>query len=175
MLQLKVNILAQVWKPIGQVEDVQFVTLAVKCCLKKAIDAGIGSMRADIIGEIIYTMSAENTQLVGGKVIAEIMEAMEATGDKQISDLSESESWPKISVLLRILLVLSFDDMIGVRQYLPELFHLVLMLFATGSAPVRACSHGLLINLVHSLYTSLVSPENKLQSLQYVLLTTPCC
>jgi hypothetical protein len=42
------------------------------------------------------------------------------------------------------------------------------MLFAIGSAPVRAACHGLLINIVHSLYTSLVTPENKLQSLQYV-------
>jgi hypothetical protein len=59
--------------------------------------------------------------------------------------------------------------MISVQQYLPELFHIVLMLFSTGSAPVRASSHGLLVNIVHSLYTSLVSPENKLQSLQYVV------
>lgn len=111
---------------------------------------------------------------------------MDHTGTKPTSDLSETEDWPKLSVLLRyysfamrfilepliifyisLLLTLAFDDMICVLQYLPELFHIVLMVFATGSAPVRASSHGLLVNCVHSLYTAMVTPENKLQSLQY--------
>ncbi len=67
------NILSSVWKVIGRVDNLQLVGLAVKCALKKAIESGIGSVRADIIGEVIYTMAAENTQLVGGKVIAKIL------------------------------------------------------------------------------------------------------
>lgn len=67
------NILNSVWGTIGKVDNSELVALSVKCCLKKSIESGIGSMRADIIGEIVYTMAAENSQLVGGKVIAKTL------------------------------------------------------------------------------------------------------
>lgn len=47
-----------------------------------------------------------------------------------------------------------------------ELFYIVIMLFATGTSDIRATTHGLLINIIHSLYTIKVTPEDKLQSLR---------
>jgi hypothetical protein len=127
--QLKVNILASVWRSIGKVDNPELVSLAVKCCLKKSIESGIGSMRSDIIGEIVYTMAAENSPLVGGKVIAKTLKVkyrgganekgasiymntikgMEQTAQKPTSDLAESEVWPKLSVLLRYVLHFFFS------------------------------------------------------------------
>jgi len=83
--------------------------------------------------------------------------------------LEEHPKWKDIEVLLRILLMLSFENLLYVSQYLPELFHIVLLLFATGPPLVRATVHGLLINIVHSLYTTMVSSQNKLQSLRLLL------
>jgi hypothetical protein len=74
--QLKMNVLANVWRPIGKVDNPELVSLAVKCCLKQSVASGIGSMRSDIIGEIVYTMAGENSQLVGGKVVAKVLKVI---------------------------------------------------------------------------------------------------
>jgi len=83
--------------------------------------------------------------------------------------LEDHPKWKEIETLVRILLMLSFENLLYVSQYLPELFHIVLLLFATGPPLVRATVHGLLINIVHSLYTTMVSSQNKMQSLRLLL------
>ncbi len=87
-------------------------------------------------------------------------------GTKSIR-LEEHPAWTQIVVLLRLLLTLSFENLLYVAQYLPELLHIVLLLFSSGISLVRATVHGLLINIVHSLYTSTVTTHNKMQSLKY--------
>jgi len=69
------------------------------------------------------------------------------------------------------LLVLSYDNLLYVQQFLPELFHIVILLFSTGSSVLRATIHGLLINIVHSVYTTFAPTEDKekLQSLRFLL------
>ncbi len=91
-------------------------------------------------------------------------------GQADESDADEAvEVWRQVEVLVRILLMLTFDNLVYVQQYLPELFYIVLLLFSTGSSLARATVHGLLINIVHSLYTTMVTPDNKLQSLRLLL------
>ena len=63
--------------------------------------------------------------------------------------------------------MLSFENLLFVEIYLPELFHLVILLFSTGPYLMRSIIHGLVINIVHSLYTSVATADDKLQSLRF--------
>lgn len=65
--------------------------------------------------------------------------------------------------------MLSFENLLFVEIYLPELFHLVILLFSTGPYLMRSIIHGLVINIVHSLYTSVATADDKLQSLRFLL------
>ena len=50
-------------------------------------------------------------------------------------------------------MMLSFNNSLDVAAHLPYLFHVVTLLVATGPLSLRASTHGLVINIIHSLCT----------------------
>ncbi|EGG19811.1 neurofibromin [Cavenderia fasciculata] len=167
--QMKSIILSKVWETFGR-QKPDLVNLALKCCVKKAVDSGFGSNNCELIGEMIASMAGESPQLIAGKLISKLIRLIERTSENVVhSELSEHKLWPTIIVHLRLLLLLSFDNLICAQLYLPELLHIICTLFSIGNVNVRITTHGLLINTVHSLYTFLVSADNKLQGLPYLL------
>lgn len=61
--------------------------------------------------------------------------------------------WADIAILARYLLMLSFNNCLDVVRHLPYLFHTVTFLVCSGSLSMRASTHGLVINIIHSLCT----------------------
>lgn len=61
--------------------------------------------------------------------------------------------WDDIAILARYMLMLSFNNSLDVAAHLPYLFHVVTLLVATGPLSLRASTHGLVINIIHSLCT----------------------
>lgn len=61
--------------------------------------------------------------------------------------------WDDIAILNRYLLMLSFNNSLDVALHLPFLFHAVTLLVCSGSLSMRAATHGLVINIIHSLCT----------------------
>jgi hypothetical protein len=164
----------KVWEVIGTVPEL--LDLVIECLLSRAISdkkLNKDTTALSVIGDIFVSMAYRNPRLVSGKVIARILKLLAQTqgvkGGLEAEEVDDVPVWSQIEVLVRILLMLSFENLVYVQQYLPELFHIVLLLFSTGNALVRAIVHGLLINIVHSLYTSTVTQENKLQSLRLLL------
>jgi neurofibromin 1 len=49
--------------------------------------------------------------------------------------------------------MLSFNNSLDVASHLPFLFHIVTLLVSTGPLTLRASTHGLVINILHSLCT----------------------
>ena len=68
--------------------------------------------------------------------------------------LEQHLMWDDIAILLRYLLMLSFNNSLDVASHLPLLFHIVTLLVCTGPLQLRASTHGLVINIIHSLCTS---------------------
>jgi hypothetical protein len=98
-------------------------------------------------------MAAQNPELVTGKIISRLMSAIEATGHADVKhDLSEHKLFPTISLLVRFLLMVSFDNLMDVQHYLPEVVFVCSLMFAHGDWVERVTVHRLLINLVHSAY-----------------------
>ena len=67
--------------------------------------------------------------------------------------LEQHMMWEDIAVLARYLLMLSFNNCLDVARHLPYLFHSVTVLVCSGSFSMRASTHGLVINIIHSLCT----------------------
>eukprot|EP01133_Synstelium_polycarpum_P017457 gene17457-20830_t len=166
---IKATILSKVWEKFGE-QRADLVNLALKCCLKRALDGGFGSNQAETVAEMVSIMASQSPQLVAGKLIAKVLRLLERTTEAPIVvELAEHKLWSQIVVYLRILLTISFDNLICAQQFLPELLHIICSTFSIGNTHVRITVHGLLINTVHSLYTSLVSPDNKLPGLPFLL------
>ncbi|KAJ8986296.1 hypothetical protein NQ317_010008 [Molorchus minor] len=67
--------------------------------------------------------------------------------------LEQHMMWDDIAILARYLLMLSFNNSLDVVRHLPYLFHTVTFLVCSGSLSMRASTHGLVINIIHSLCT----------------------
>lgn len=67
--------------------------------------------------------------------------------------LEQHVLWDDIAILARYLLMLSFNNCLDVARHLPYLFHAVTLLVCSGSLSMRASTHGLVINIIHSLCT----------------------
>lgn len=67
--------------------------------------------------------------------------------------LEQHMMWDDIAILARYLLMLSFNNCLDVARHLPYLFHTVTFLVCSGSLSMRAATHGLVINIIHSLCT----------------------
>lgn len=61
--------------------------------------------------------------------------------------------WDDLTVLARYLLMLSFNNCLDVVRHLPYLFHTATFLVCAGSINMRAATHGLIMNIIHSLCT----------------------
>ncbi len=65
--------------------------------------------------------------------------------------------------------MLSFNNRVHIQLYLPELFHIITTLIATGPPFIRASIHGLIVNLVQSLCTAQPLDPSNLNRLNLLL------
>jgi len=165
-------IMTRVWKTIGRVPEAIDIVLA--CMLERAVPATsksspIGSKNMQTLEDIAITLAAENPSFVSGKLVHNLLRLLEDTRHDQAETLVDHRSWIAIEIYLRWLLMLSFDNLLAVELYLPELFHIVMMVFYTGNSLVRATTHRLFINIVHCIYTTHLCHESKQQALRFHL------
>lgn len=151
-------ILSKAWAVLGRSPEALLDVI-----LGSILEATWSSTQAGGVGyfssiqDIIITIAAENPQSLSGKLVFRLLRLLDESCVGAVPQLSDHPVWPKISVILNLLLVLSFENLVVVQEYLPELFHMITMLFSVGSESIRAVLHGLLINTVHSQYTYLAS------------------
>lgn len=82
-----------------------------------------------------------------------IFQVLDKTCTSPTPLLEQHMMWEDIAVLARYLLMLSFNNCLDVARHLPYLFHSVTVLVCSGSLSMRASTHGLVINIIHSLCT----------------------
>jgi len=121
--------------------------------IKRSVTGGLGSAQAEVMAETSVSLSAANVQLVARKVIWRLCRVIDKTCISPTSQLEQHIMWDDIANLARYLLMLSFNNSLDVARHLPYLFHIVTFLVCTGPVSMRASTHGLVINLIHSLCT----------------------
>lgn len=87
------------------------------------------------------------------QVIGRMCKIIDKTCLSPTPTLEQHLMWDDIAILARYMLMLSFNNSLDVAAHLPYLFHVVTFLVATGPLSLRASTHGLVINIIHSLCT----------------------
>lgn len=145
------SIQAKIWGNIGQVAEL--LDMVLDSFLKRSVTGGLGSPKAEIMADTAVALASANVVLVANKVIFRLCTVFDKTCNSPTSTLEQHLMWDDIAILARYLLMLSFNNCLDVTHHLPYLFHTVTLLVSTGQVSMRASTHGLVINIIHSLCT----------------------
>ncbi|CAO3626389.1 unnamed protein product [Cunninghamella echinulata] len=155
---------AKIWKTIGKIDDV--LNLVLDSFVQFSNEHGVGSPQAEAMADTFVTLS---NVAVRGKVISRLRKVLQKTSFKPTRSLTEHWTWTEIAVLIRFVLMLSFNNRGPVKSYVPEIFHIVSLVVGVGPTIIRASVHGLVVNMIQSLCTSMPLPEANIQKLQLLL------
>ncbi|XP_046387119.1 neurofibromin isoform X3 [Ischnura elegans] len=145
------SIQAKIWGSIGQVPEL--IDMVLDSFIKRSVTGGLGSPQAEIMADTAVALASANVQLVAKKVIGRLCRVIDKTCASPTTLLEQHLMWDDIAILARYLLMLSFNNCLDVARHLPYLFHVVSFLVCSGSLSMRASTHGLVINIIHSLCT----------------------
>ncbi|XP_047661070.1 neurofibromin isoform X2 [Tachysurus fulvidraco] len=149
--QMYPSIQAKIWGSLGQITDLLDVVL--DSFIKTSATGGLGSIKAEVMADTAVALASGNVKLVSSKVIIRMCKLMDKTCLSPTPTLEQHLMWDDIAILARYMLMLSFNNLLDVAAHLPYLFHVVTLLVATGPLSLRASTHGLVINIIHSLCT----------------------
>nr|CAD7452027.1 unnamed protein product [Timema tahoe] len=145
------SIQAKIWGSIGQVPEL--IDMVLDSFIHRSVTGGIGSPMVEIMADTAVALASANVQLVAKKVIGRLCRVVDKTCVSPCPMLEQHMMWDDIAILARYLLMLSFNNCLDVARHLPYLFHVVTFLVCSGSLSMRASTHGLVINVIHSLCT----------------------
>ncbi|MCJ8740134.1 hypothetical protein PDJAM_G00055250 [Pangasius djambal] len=149
--QMYPSIQAKIWGSLGQISDLLDVVL--DSFIKTSATGGLGSIKAEVMADTAVALASGNVKLVSSKVIGRMCKIIDKTCLSPTPTLEQHLMWDDIAILARYMLMLSFNNSLDVAAHLPYLFHVVTLLVATGPLSLRASTHGLVINIIHSLCT----------------------
>lgn len=149
--QMYPSIQAKIWGSLGQITDLLDVVL--DSFIKTSATGGLGSVKAEVMADTAVALASGNVKLVSSKVIGRMCKIIDKTCLSPTPTLEQHLMWDDIAILARYMLMLSFNNSLDVAAHLPYLFHIVTFLVATGPLSLRASTHGLVINIIHSLCT----------------------
>uniref|UniRef100_A0A8C7WES6 Neurofibromin 1a n=1 Tax=Oncorhynchus mykiss TaxID=8022 RepID=A0A8C7WES6_ONCMY len=149
--QMYPSIQAKIWGSLGQITDLLDVVL--DSFIKTSATGGLGSIKAEVMADTAVALASGNVKLVSSKVIGRMCKIIDKTCLSPTPTLEQHLMWDDIAILARYMLMLSFNNSLDVATHLPYLFHVVTLLVATGPLSLRASTHGLVINIIHSLCT----------------------
>ncbi|XP_075145354.1 neurofibromin 1 isoform X2 [Haematobia irritans] len=145
------SVQAKIWGSVGQIPEL--IDMVLDNFLHKSIIYGLGSPQVEIMADTAVALASANVQLVSKKVITRMCRVMDKTCTNPTPYLEQHVMWDDIAILGRYLLMLSFNNCLDVATHLPYLFHTITFLVCSGSLSMRASTHGLVINIIHSLCT----------------------
>ncbi|XP_037955193.1 neurofibromin isoform X2 [Teleopsis dalmanni] len=145
------SVQAKIWGSIGQIPEL--IDMVLDNFLHKSITYGLGTPQVEIMADTAVALASANVQLVSKKVITRMCRVMDKTCANPTQYLEQHMMWDDIAILSRYLLMLSFNNCLDVATQLPNLFHIITFLVCSGSLSMRASTHGLVVNVIHSLCT----------------------
>ncbi|XP_046596266.1 neurofibromin isoform X2 [Neodiprion lecontei] len=150
-VQMYPSIQAKIWGSIGQVPEL--IDMVLDNFIQRSVRYGLGTPMVEIMADTAVALASANVQLVAKKVIGRLCRVVDKTCTSPTALLEQHAMWHDIAILARYLLMLSFNNCLDVGRHLPYLFHTVTFLVCSGSLSMRASTHGLVINIIHSLCT----------------------
>lgn len=152
---------SKIWKAIANVDDL--LSLVIDTFIQVSNEHGLGSNQAEVLADTLVTLSSVS---VRAKLVSSLRKALYRTSFKPTRTLTEHETWPEVAILLRFVLMLSFNNQGPIKRIIPELFYIVSLVVGIGPTIVRASVHGIVINTIQSLCTRMPLSSESIQKLQ---------
>ncbi|RCH94224.1 Ras GTPase activating protein ira2, partial [Rhizopus stolonifer] len=170
MIDLTVNgemtklIQAKIWKTISCVEGI--IHLVIDTFLQVALEHGVGSRHAEVLADTLVTLTSVTIRL---KLLSILRRVLVRTSFNPTRSLISHETWPEIAILVRFILMTSFNSQGPLKRHVPEVLNMVALLVATGPTLVRSSIHGIMVHMIQMLCTRIPLPANNIQRLQLIL------
>lgn len=155
---------AKIWKNIGQIDDI--LNLVLDSFIQFSIEHGVGSPQAEAMADTFVTLS---NIAVRGKVVSRLRKVLQKTSFKPTRTLTDHWTWNEIAILIRFVLMLSFNNRGPVKSYVPEIFHIVSLVVGVGPTIIKASVHGLVVNIIQALCTTMPIQDANVKKLQLIL------
>ncbi|KAG0187398.1 Ras GTPase activating protein ira2 [Apophysomyces sp. BC1034] len=154
----------KIWSVLGKVDGV--LDLVIETFIEASTEYGVGTPQSEALADTIVTLS--NTT-VRTKLIRRLRRILHRTSFSPTRCLSVHTAWVEIVVLVRFILMFSFNSHGPVRSCVPEIFHITALVAGIGPTLVRATVHGIVVNIIQSLCTSVHVDEGNSKKLQLLL------
>ncbi|RCI05603.1 Ras GTPase activating protein ira2, partial [Rhizopus stolonifer] len=155
---------AKIWKTLAKVDDV--LNLIIETFIQVSNEYGLGSAQAEALADTLVTLS---NITVRSKLISYLRNVIHRSSFKPTKSLIEHPSWPEIAILIRFELMLSFNNRGPVKTIIPEILHVVSLVAGVGCTIVRASVHGIVVNMIQSICTTLPLSAANIKKLQLIM------
>ncbi|KAI8087606.1 uncharacterized protein B0P05DRAFT_584843 [Gilbertella persicaria] len=155
---------AKIWKTLAKVDDV--LNLIIETFIQVSNEYGLGSAQAEALADTLVTLS---NITVRSKLISYLRNVIHRSSFKPTKSLTEHPSWPEIAILIRFELMLSFNNRGPVKTIIPEILHVVSLVAGVGCTIVRASVHGIVVNMIQSICTTLPLSAANIKKLQLIM------
>lgn len=101
--------------------------------------------------DLVVSLGHHASKALVARILDMILEILEAINNPSAKIELTDATLPKIIVLIRYLMALSFQNNLHLSESVPRVFHVLTLLVGIGNSVVRAAVHTTLINILHSL------------------------
>ena len=145
------TIQSKIWGRLGRLHGL--IDTILDLFVRVSTTNGLDSRFTYIVSDSVVTLASANSLIVSEKIIKRVLNVLQKTYGDLSPILEHHILWSELAVITRFLLMLSFQNRLNVEKHLPELFHVITMIFCRGPPMLRASVHGLLTNCYQAMCT----------------------
>ncbi|CAO3616005.1 unnamed protein product [Cunninghamella blakesleeana] len=154
----------RLWNSLGEVDEIR--NMLLESSIDMALQYGIGSKESEYIADTLISISNITLR---SKLMAYTLRVLRKTVIKSTRSLIDHSLWPEIEILVRFNLMLSFENHGPIKNYVPDVLHIITLLIGVGPTFIRTSIYGIIVNLIQTLCMSSSLPETNKQELQQLI------
>ncbi|CAO3627454.1 unnamed protein product [Cunninghamella echinulata] len=154
----------RLWSTLGEVDGIR--NMLIETSIELARHHGIGSKEAECIADTFVSISSIT---VRSKLMALTLRNLRKTAIKPSQSLMDHPLWTEIGILIRLNLMLSFDNCGPLKNYVPDILHMITSLIGVGPTFIRTSIYGIIVNLIQTLCMSPLISDSSKQGLQQLV------
>nr|KAJ3419272.1 Ras GTPase activating protein ira2 [Polyrhizophydium stewartii] len=158
---------SKIWSVLAQ-QDV-IVPAIIDMFIEAAMQLPFGAKETEVLANTVVTLAGHNGQIVAGTIMKSLRQAVASTAQNPRTSMVDHPAWRLIQVLLRFVLMLSFDNKLCLQLYLADLFHVLSLVAGLGVPIVRRTVHGIVLNTLQVLMTNTALNDVRISGLSIAL------
>eukprot|EP00842_Homolaphlyctis_polyrhiza_P005985 jgi/Hompol1/6388/HPOL_002062-RA len=157
----------KIWSVLAKQE--LLLPVLIDLFMETSMQLAFGAPESEVLANTLITLASENAPIVAGTIIKHLRNALAATSNTPRLSIVDHPSWRTIRILLRYVLMLSFDNKIFLHQFLPDLFHSLSLVVGLGVPAIRRTVHAIVTNIIQVFLATTGTSETGIMGLQLAL------